>query len=113
MEDCRLDTCTELELVVRSVVMQVPDAAVFVASRPSITCSAVGAVEEPVSATQQDLPAVLERRFAVTELTVDPPLVGAVVQVGVTLDGIARLVTELSGVVAESPSAISRLLRAV
>jgi hypothetical protein len=100
-----------LEEVVRSVVMQEPVAAVLVESRFSITCSAVGAVAEPVRATQQDSPAVLDLRLTVTEFTVDPPLDGEVVQMGVTLLGIARLVTGLRTLVI--PSATIWLLSAV
>jgi hypothetical protein len=91
--------------------MQPPGVTVKVESRPSMTCSAVRVEEELARAMQQDLPAVLERRLTITELGVDPPLVGAVVQVGVTLEGIALLVTELSALV--TPSATSKLLRAV
>jgi hypothetical protein len=108
---CRLDTWTEFELVVVSVLMHVPLTAVLVASRLSITCSGVGAVEEPVRATQQERPAVLDRRLTVTELVVEPPLAGAVVHVGVTRVGMALLVTEFRAFV--SPSVTSKLLRVV
>jgi hypothetical protein len=91
--------------------MQVPLTAVLVASRLNITCSGVGAVEEPVRATQQERPAVLDRRLTVTELVVEPPLAGAVVHVGVTRVGMALLVTEFRAFA--SPSATSKLLRDV
>jgi hypothetical protein len=91
--------------------MHVPLETMFVASRPSMTCSAVGVEDDPVRATQQIFPAMLARMLAVTELIVDPPLVGAKVQIGVTLVGMALLVTEFSAFI--SPSATSMLLRAV